>query len=342
MYIGSRPRISAAPATAGVTGTSASRTTIATFEARASSFSTDATPPRVASRRQCRPCPAAPSSASAAGHSERVSDSTRGVEVELAAGQHDRRAVVADRARDDDPVARHAAPRATARRGRRSGRCRRSSGTSSRRSRARPPSCRRRRSARRRSRPPSRSPPPRPAGRPAERPSSSTIASVIASGRAPAIARSLTVPLTASSPIEPPGNRIGFTTKLSVVNARTAPPTDSSPASPSTASASDSKAGTSSPSISVCVALPPAPCAIVMRSSRNFGRRPRAVSMRVRTRCSRSSSVRSPGALTRPPARGRSARSCSTRRRRPPARPCTCRSRGPACTRCRTPCTPRA
>ena len=40
---------------------------------------------------------------------------------------------------------------------------------------------------------------------------------MIASGRAPATARSLTVPLTASSPIEPPGKRSGLTTNESVV-----------------------------------------------------------------------------------------------------------------------------
>src|SRR3954469_15927059 len=51
-YIGSMPKISAAPATEGGTGTAASRTSIATVDARASSFRTDATPPRVASRRQ--------------------------------------------------------------------------------------------------------------------------------------------------------------------------------------------------------------------------------------------------------------------------------------------------
>ena len=51
----------------------------------------------------------------------------------------------------------------------------------------------------------------------ASRPSSRIIASVSASGRAPAIARSLTVPLTASSPIEPPGKRSGLTTNESVV-----------------------------------------------------------------------------------------------------------------------------
>src|SRR3954451_8026979 len=74
-YIGSMPRISAAPATAGSTGTAASRTIIATCEVRASSFSTDATPPRVASRMQWSLSPAASRRASTAGHRGRVSDS---------------------------------------------------------------------------------------------------------------------------------------------------------------------------------------------------------------------------------------------------------------------------
>src|SRR6188472_2319018 len=73
--IGSRPRISVAPATIGSTGTAASRTSMATPDARASSLSAEATPPRVASRRQRRAGPAASSIASTAGHSERVSDS---------------------------------------------------------------------------------------------------------------------------------------------------------------------------------------------------------------------------------------------------------------------------
>jgi len=45
-----------------------------------------------------------------------------------------------------------------------------------------------------------------------ERPSSITKAAEIAAGTAPETARSFTVPLTASSPIEPPGNWIGETT----------------------------------------------------------------------------------------------------------------------------------
>ena len=76
MYIGSIPRISAAPATTGATGTEASSTTIETPAARASSLSTEATPPRVASRMQRSRSPAAPSSASTAGHSEHVSERT--------------------------------------------------------------------------------------------------------------------------------------------------------------------------------------------------------------------------------------------------------------------------
>ena len=91
--IGSIPSSSAAPATPGGTGTAASRTSIATPEARASSLRTDATPPRVASRRQRRPGPAALSSASTAGHSGARVGLDLGAELELAAGEHDRRAV---------------------------------------------------------------------------------------------------------------------------------------------------------------------------------------------------------------------------------------------------------
>ena len=182
----------------------------------------------------------------------------------------------------------------------------------------------------RRRRRPRRRPSPRPrrAGRSASRPSSRISARLSASGRAPAIARSLTVPLTARSPIEPPGKRSGLTTNESVVSARRRRararrrPARSMP-----------NAGTSRPSISVWVALPPAPWAIVMRSSLKRGRFARAVSMIPRIR-SASSRARH--------AHARTSRSCSRRRRRPPARPCTSRSRARACTRCRTPCTPTA
>ena len=95
-----------APATAGWTGTAASRTTIATPEARASSLSTEATPPRVASRRQRSPGPAASSRRVDRGPQRARVGLDLGVEAELAAGEHDRRAVLTDRARQQDPVAR--------------------------------------------------------------------------------------------------------------------------------------------------------------------------------------------------------------------------------------------
>src|SRR3954468_18200242 len=56
-YIGSIPSSSQAPATAGGTGTLASRMSMATRAARASSLSTEATPPRVASRMTRTPGP---------------------------------------------------------------------------------------------------------------------------------------------------------------------------------------------------------------------------------------------------------------------------------------------
>ena len=99
------------------------------------------------------------------------------------------------------------------------------------------------------------------------------------------------MPFTASSPIEPPGKRIGRTTKLSVVSASRVPSTVTAPASPSWASASFAKAGSSSPSTSDWLALPPAPCDIVIRSSLNFDCLPRAVSMIPRIRSSRAAAV---------------------------------------------------
>src|SRR5215216_6317589 len=59
------------------------------------------------------------------------------------------------------------------------------------------------------------------------------------------------------------------------------------------ASSSMPKAGASSPSISVCVALPPAPCAIVMRASLKRDRFARAVSMIPRIRSSRDDTLTS-------------------------------------------------
>ena len=67
------------------------------------------------------------------------------------------------------------------------------------------------------------------------------------------------------------------------------------PASPmsSRVSPSFASAGTSRPSISVWVALPPAPWAMVTVSSLNRGRFARAVSMIRRTFCSRSETAAS-------------------------------------------------
>ncbi len=56
-------------------------------------------------------------------------------------------------------------------------------------------------------------------------PASSTKVVTSATGRAPLTAKSFTVPFTASSPIEPPGNTSGVTTKPSVVITTGAPPT---------------------------------------------------------------------------------------------------------------------
>ena len=122
----------------------------------------------------------------------------------------------------------------------------------------------------------------------AVRPSSRMSERLSASGRAPETARSLTVPLTARSPIEPPGKVIGLTTKESVVIASSTPSTSTAPASPIASSVCEPNAGTNRPSIMLWVALPPAPWAMLMRSSRNFPRLPRAVSMIPRMRASRS------------------------------------------------------
>ena len=78
-------------------------------------------------------------------------------------------------------------------------------------------------------------------------------------GRAPHIARSFTVPLTARSPMSPPGKNSGETTNESVVNAARAQSSDSVAPSSSAASTGLRNASRNTASISVCVALPPAP-----------------------------------------------------------------------------------
>ena len=81
------------------------------------------------------------------------------------------------------------------------------------------------------------------------------------------------MPFTASSPIEPPGNTMGVTTKLSVVMATGAPPTITRAASlrrsPSSGSAGPKSSGAKRPSTSRRDALPPAPWAISICGSRN-------------------------------------------------------------------------
>ena len=84
-------------------GSFASSISIATPASRASSFRTDATPPRVASRSapDARPEDGVDGRPQRAG----VGDDLVGLEVELAAREHDRGAVRGDRAGEQDPVA---------------------------------------------------------------------------------------------------------------------------------------------------------------------------------------------------------------------------------------------
>src|SRR4051794_1719628 len=81
-----------------------------------------------------------------------------------------------------------------------------------------------------------------------------------ARGHAPDIARSLTVPLTARSPMLPPGKNSGRTTKESVEKATRVPPTDrtaESVSSPVVPNAGRKRCSTSSADIA-----PPPPCPI--------------------------------------------------------------------------------
>ena len=91
---------------------------------------------------------------------------------------------------------------------------------------------------------------------PVGRPSSIISASERYFGSAPHIARSFTVPQTASLPMSPPGNSSGVTTKLSVEKA--SPPGSRAP-SPSASSALLPKAGSISSSMSELVFRPPEP-----------------------------------------------------------------------------------
>ena len=100
------------------------------------------------------------------------------------------------------------------------------------------------------------------------RPASSTYVTTSASARAPDTARSLTVPLTASSPMDPPGKLSGLTTKLSAVMAMRAPSMLRCAASPSGSEDESKRTGANRPSIKRRLALPPAPCAISICGSR--------------------------------------------------------------------------
>src|ERR1035437_10135092 len=88
-------------------------------------------------------------------------------------------------------------------------------------------------------------------------------------GSAPETARSLTVPLTASSPIDPPGKNRGCTTNESVLIANRAeftpgPPTSSTAASPRFSRAGLRKAGRNRCSTNSLPSLPPPPWPITM------------------------------------------------------------------------------
>ena len=181
------PRISAAPATAGCTGTSASRTSIATLrgagelvEHRGHAAAGGVAQAAQRRRRRRRAARRPPATASA------CRTRCRRVELELAAGEHDRRAVLADRARDEDAVARAAAPSGDRSRARvdapEPGRAdvHRVGVAALDDLRVAGDDLRPRRRAR-----PRRSPRPRRAARRRSRPSSSTSESVSASGRAP-------------------------------------------------------------------------------------------------------------------------------------------------------------
>ena len=177
----------------------------------------------------------------------------------------------------------------------------------------------------------------------AANPSSRIRERLSACGRAPETARSLTVPLTASSPIEPPGNRIGFTTKLSVVSARPVPSIVTLAGVAQLLQALRAERRDEQPldqGLRRLAARAVRHRDLGVLELRALAARGlddvRGSAARGRSRrCSRRRSydLRAPA---------RSGRSCSRRRRRPRGTPCTCRSRARACRRCRTPCTPTA
>ena len=118
------------------------------------------------------------------------------------------------------------------------------------------------------------------------------------------------------------------------------PSTLTVPASASASSAGEANAGTNSPSIERRRGL--AAGSVGHRDVRVAELRPlgaRRLDDREDLRLAVGDQA---SAITRPLARGRSARSCSRPRTRPPGRPCTSRSAARGYRRCRTPCTPTA
>ena len=154
-----------------------------------------------------------------------------------------------------------------------------------------------------------------------------------ASGVAPDIARSLTVPLTARSPIDPPGKNIGLTTYESVEKASRTPPTSTTAESPSSASAAAPNAGRNRCSTSSADMAPPPPWPItIVGESRSGAGQTQPVERRSPSadlgRGARSATghLRSSGGGTG-----------STRRRRPRTTPSSRRAGCAACTPSRTP-----
>ena len=90
-------------------------------------------------------------------------------------------------------------------------------------------------------------------------------------GLAPAIARSFTVPFTASAPMSPPGNTYGLTTYESVVNAKRTPPSSRTAASCRVSREGLRNAGKISRSSRSCIIRPPPPWASAIVSRGDAG-----------------------------------------------------------------------
>ena len=171
-------------------------------------------------------------------------------------------------------------------------------------------------------------------------PSSRIIDTVRACGRAPAIARSLAVPLTASSPIEPPGKRRGETTKLSEVIASRTPPSIDGAGVAHRGERLDTERRHQQPLDQRLRRLAAGAVGqgdLLVSKTRSLG---------AGGLDDLQDALFPPGdahtGLDDLPLARDSGRSCSTQRTPPPGRPCRCRSHARGCRRCRTPCTPTA